>query len=108
MKIYIICLGILIVIYNLCISKRSVHMLQQNMYNENNRYFKWVFKNLKETFRFDILALIFVVLVLDYLIENWKNSHKNKSYIVLIVLVYPFSLSSTYNHLHFNYTILIL
>ena len=47
MKIYIICLGILIVIYNLCISKRSIHMLQQNMYNENNRYFKWVFKNLK-------------------------------------------------------------
>lgn len=62
MKIYIICLGILIVIYNLCISKRSIHMLQQNMYNENNRYFKWVFKNLKETFRFDIVSLIFVVL----------------------------------------------
>ena len=62
MKIYIICLGILIVIYNLFISKRSIHMLQQNMYNENNRYFKWVFKNLKETFRFDIVSLIFVVL----------------------------------------------
>ena len=24
---------------------RNVHMLQQNLYNENNRYLKWVFKN---------------------------------------------------------------
>ena len=25
---------------------RALHMLQQNLYNENNRYLKWVFKNL--------------------------------------------------------------
>ena len=28
-------------------TKRSLHMLQQNLYNENNRYLKWVFKNYK-------------------------------------------------------------
>ena len=50
MKTYIVFISIIIVIYNLYISKRSIHMLQQNMYNENNRYFKWIFKNLKETF----------------------------------------------------------
>ena len=26
-------------------SKKSLHMLQQNLYNENNRYLKWIFKN---------------------------------------------------------------
>lgn len=26
-------------------TKKSLHMLQQNLYNENNRYLKWVFKN---------------------------------------------------------------
>ena len=59
MKTYIVFISIIIVIYNLYISKRSIHMLQQNMYNENNRYFKWIFKNIKETFRFDLVSLIF-------------------------------------------------
>ena len=26
-------------------SKKSLHMLQQNLYNENNRYIKWVVNN---------------------------------------------------------------
>ena len=30
-------------------SKRHLHMLQQNLYNENHRYIKWIWKN-KETF----------------------------------------------------------
>ena len=66
MKTYIILIGILILIYNLYISKRSIHMLQQNMYNENNRYFKWIFKNLKETFRFDMISLISVFLAVIF------------------------------------------
>ena len=40
---------------------RALHMLQQNSYNENNRYIKWVFNNLKASFGyFDILYLLFV------------------------------------------------
>ena len=66
MKTYIICLVIIIFIYNLYVSKRSIHMLQQNMYNENNRYFKWIFKNLKETFRFDMISLISVFLAVIF------------------------------------------
>ena len=30
------------------------HMLQQNLYNENNRYLKWVFKNYKQFLDLDI------------------------------------------------------
>ena len=26
-------------------TKRALHMLQQNLYNENNRYVKWLIKN---------------------------------------------------------------
>ena len=29
-------------------TKRSLHMLQQNLYNENNRYLKWSLKNYKQ------------------------------------------------------------
>ncbi len=36
-------------------SKRFLHMLQQNLYNENNRYLKWLFKNAKQFFDLDLL-----------------------------------------------------
>ena len=29
-------------------SQKSLHMLQQNLYNENNRYIKWLIKNDKQ------------------------------------------------------------
>ena len=40
-------------------SKRSLHMLQSNLYNENNRYLKWVMKNKKELLGFDLISLLF-------------------------------------------------
>ena len=40
-------------------SKKSIHMLQQNYYNESHRYVLWVFKNLKKNFiNFDILIFL--------------------------------------------------
>ena len=39
-------------------TKRSLHMLQQNLYNENNRYLKWVVKNYKQFMDFDIILLL--------------------------------------------------
>ena len=38
-------------------SKHSLHMLQQNLYNENNRYLKWVRKNLKLFLDIDLIAI---------------------------------------------------
>ena len=39
-------------------TKRSLHMLQQNLYNENNRYLKWIFKNSKQFLDWDIVIVI--------------------------------------------------
>ena len=39
-------------------TKRSLHMLQQNLYNENNRYLKWVFKNYKQFLDLDIILVL--------------------------------------------------
>lgn len=47
-------------------SKRFLHMLQQNLYNENNRYLKWVFKNAKQFF--DIDLFIMVVALIGWLV----------------------------------------
>ncbi len=39
-------------------TKRSLHMLQQNLYNENNRYIKWIFKNYKQFLDWDLILVI--------------------------------------------------
>ena len=43
-------------------SHRSLHMLQQNLYNENNRYLKWVFKNIKDFIGIDIIIIIITLI----------------------------------------------
>ena len=42
-------------------TKRSLHMLQQNLYNENNRYIKWILKNKTQFVDLDliIIAILF-------------------------------------------------
>lgn len=43
-------------------SKKSLHMLQQNWYNDGNRYLKWINNNKNKVFiNFDLLFLIFIV-----------------------------------------------
>lgn len=50
-------------------AKVSLHMLQQNLYNENNRYLKWVMKNEKQFLELDLfivlIALIGIIVVYD-------------------------------------------
>lgn len=47
-------------IYFLYRSMESFHMLQQNLYNENNRYLNWISKNFKRVFSiWDFMPLVF-------------------------------------------------
>ena len=39
-------------------SKKSLHMLQQNLYNENNRYLKWIAKNKSEFLNIQLVKLV--------------------------------------------------
>lgn len=56
-------------IYFIYRSMEAMHMLQQNFYNENNRYIKWVNHNLKKVFCiFDFIPLI--LLGLTFIIEE--------------------------------------
>lgn len=45
---------IILLIYK---SKKSLHMLQQNLYNENNRYIKWNIKNITQFLNIEIIAI---------------------------------------------------
>ncbi|MBE6151106.1 MAG: UDP-N-acetylmuramoyl-tripeptide--D-alanyl-D-alanine ligase [Firmicutes bacterium] len=52
-----------IYLYSMIKMRRSLHMLQQNLYNENNRYLKWVSKNKKEIYKnLDMFGLLFTFL----------------------------------------------
>ena len=62
-------------------SKRSLHMLQSNLYNENNRYLKWVMKNKKELLGFDLISLLFSIIGLFVLEDN------NNLFYLLVLIV---------------------
>ena len=52
-------------IYVIYRSMEAMHMLQQNLYNENNRYLKWIRHNCKKVFSlFDLVPLLFVGVIL--------------------------------------------
>ena len=58
----LILLFILMYIYIINTTLKSMHMLQQNLYNENNRYIKWVFKNLKISFfNINLYGILFTI-----------------------------------------------
>lgn len=46
-------------------SKKALHMLQQNWYNDGNRYLNWIFKNPKKVF-FGLEILFFLFLFGEY------------------------------------------
>ena len=57
MKILIIIFFIVLLFVNFYKTKRTLHMLQQNLYNENNRYLKWLFKNKSQFVNFELLTI---------------------------------------------------
>ncbi|MBE6158059.1 MAG: UDP-N-acetylmuramoyl-tripeptide--D-alanyl-D-alanine ligase [Firmicutes bacterium] len=67
-------------------SKRYLHMLQQNLYNENNRYLKWLSKNLKELIDVDLVAILFAIVGLLLNKDGLTNTIIIASSIVYIFL----------------------
>ena len=52
------------VIYVIYRSVEAMHMLQQNLYNENNRYIKWIIRNYQKVFSIiDFLPIILFLLL---------------------------------------------
>ena len=60
---YIILINILITYFYLVLRfKKNLHILQQNFYNENNRYIKWGKKNILSVFKYDLIVLIIIII----------------------------------------------
>lgn len=53
----------IILIYLIIKGKKALHMLQQNLYNENNRYIKWINNNFVTSFfNLDIISMFLLIL----------------------------------------------
>ncbi len=70
--------------------KRNLHMLQQNLYNENNRYLKWINQNYKLFFDLD-LAIMCISIFGTYVIYDTEIISKI-SMILLAVIALILSL----------------
>ena len=55
-------------IYLLIHTKKTLHMFQQNRYNEDNRYLKWINNNKKVFIKLDYLYLI--IFILSFILSN--------------------------------------
>ena len=78
--IYII-LIITLIYANVHKSKRFLHMLQQNLYNENNRYLKWIGKNINIFVGIDLLLI--AISILGYV---FMSNLKLLSILLMIVM----------------------
>ena len=78
-------LYLLIVLYVSFVTKRSLHMLQQNLYNENNRYLNWVNSNYKTT----LVNYLYFAILLSVLGLFFKNI--SSLFIILIMILYIIS-----------------
>ena len=77
----------LMIAYLILAGKRALHMLQQNLYNENNRYLKWIKKNFKTT----IINISLLGIVLSFLVLASKNEKLISFVLLLLMLVYLIS-----------------
>ncbi len=87
MKIFIIAL-IVYFIYILLVSTKSLHMLQQNRYNEGGKLFKWIQKNAKECFI--NINLVFLIIVLFYFSSSLVKYVSYFFTVIYLFLIYVF------------------
>jgi UDP-N-acetylmuramoyl-tripeptide--D-alanyl-D-alanine ligase len=67
---------------------KSFHMLQQNLYNDDNRYLKWIKNNLKKVFvEIDLLIVMFILLLM-FVNEEYVMYLFSLFYFLIIYLYY--------------------
>ena len=69
-------------------SKKSLHMLQQNLYNENNRYVKWVVNNSSNFFSVELLVVFMTSLANVFFVKDNTISSILNIITILFYLLY--------------------
>ena len=85
MEIFLILVAIIALIIK---SKKTLHMLQQNLYNENNRYIKWVLNNSSNFFTLELLIVLIVAIANVFLINESNISFILNILAIILYIVY--------------------
>ncbi len=78
-------------------SKKSLHMLQQNLYNENNRYIKWVINNSDNFFSLELLVVLLVAISNVFLLKKELVMTLINILVIVIYLIYGYSYKNKLN-----------
>lgn len=74
----------------LCLrTKKALHMLQQNLYDTENRYIKWLFKNRSKVFELDDLLPMVLAIIFTFI-------NNSIAIVILSTIVYGFISITTY------------
>ena len=79
-------------IYVIYRSVEAMHMLQQNLYNENNRYLKWASRNLRKVF----CIIDFIPIVLFLLVYFIEDTHILDLVLIGSMFIYLFGIVNEY------------
>ncbi len=85
LEIALVLIAIVILCYKI---KKNLHILQLNLYNENNRYLKWIFNNSSNFFSLEILGLLLVSLANIFFINSEMLKNLLNGVAILIYLLY--------------------
>ena len=67
MKILLLLLLTVVIIIK---SQKSLHMLQQNLYNENNRYLKWMISHSSNLISIEFIIFLIIFLAYSFWVEK--------------------------------------
>ncbi len=85
MEILLILVSIIAIIVK---SKKSLHMLQQNLYNENNRYIKWAVNNSSNFVSIELLVVLMTSLANVFFVQDNKISLILNIIAVILYIIY--------------------
>ncbi len=89
MTVELLILSILPAIFYLILrTKKSLHMLQQNFYNEANKYLVWILKHLKKAFNLKELIIIPVIIWGLYFNNPYTTLILGIVYLIIGILYY--------------------
>ena len=86
MIIMMIALLIAFFILNYYKTRKSLHMLQQNLYNENNRYVKWIIKNNKQFINLELLIIV-ISLIGTFVIYDLETASQISIIMATLLLI---------------------
>ena len=72
-------------------TKKNIHILQQNLYNENNRYFRWYMNHESNFFTVELLLLVLVAIV-----DSFLSTKEGLAFVgnVILLILYIFYILS--------------